>query len=331
MKLSLAQLLASVPQRTIHEAPDAFRVQAIPSAPRHYIGRNAAGQPCLLLGSVDHRLQAPVRLAGIEAMFGVACRISPTDDQTRDEVLTVVTCTAVGTQVQDYFVHVCETIVRIVGTTPSQGVIAEVVQRLIDLFQRLTSPSSRSVVGLIGELYVIFRSRDASLATLAWRSRMDNRFDFSIEDVRLEVKASSDRRRAHFLSADQCRPPEGTAGILASLFIETTGGGMSVEELIRAIETRLAGNDDLVLKIQETVAETLGASLLAALAMRFDDKLARTSLQFYDLDAVPGIRYNIPPEVSQVRFRSDLSHTPILSTRSANHQSQILQHLLPVS
>jgi hypothetical protein len=228
-------------------------------------------------------------------------------------VLTVVTCTAPELQIQEYFLHVCETIVRIVGPTPAQGRVVEVVQRLIDLFQRLTRPSSRSVLGLIGELYVIARSRDAAQAVRAWRSADDDRFDFTLKDLRLEVKASSERARVHYLSAEQCRPPPGTVGVLASLFIEITGGGMSVQELVRGIEGHLAASGDLVLKLQETVAETLGQSLPIALAIRFDERLARASLQLYDLATVPGIRENIPVGVTQVRFRSDLSRTPPLT------------------
>jgi len=313
VEVSFADLLAQVPEASGDEPPGTFRVQAIPSAPKHYIGRNAAGQPCILLGSASDRMQAPVRLAAIEARFGVACRISPAGGQTREEVLTVVTCTAPELQVQDYFLHICETIVRIVGPAPTQGQVVEVVQRLIDLFQRLTRPSSRSVLGLIGELYVIARSRDAAQAVRAWRSADDDRFDFALEDLRLEVKASSERTRIHYLSAEQCRPPPGTVGVLASLFVESTGGGMSVQELVRAIEGRLAASNDLVLKLQETVAETLGQALPVTLAMRFDERLARASLQLYDLAAVPGVRENIPVEVTQVRFRSDLSRTSTLT------------------
>ena len=40
---------------------------------------------------------------------------------------------------------------------------------------------------------------------------------------------------------------------------------------------------------------------------RFDDRLARASLRFYDLAMVPAIRDGVPPEVSGVHFRSDLT------------------------
>lgn len=253
----------------------------------------------------------------------------PAGGQAREEVLTVVTCTASEPQVQEYFLHVCETVVRIVGPIPTQSRIVEVVQRLIDLFQRITRPSSRSVVGLIGELYVIARSRDPAQAVRAWRSADNDHFDFALEDLRLEVKASSERVRAHYLSAEQCQPPPGTVGVLASLFIEITGGGMSVQELLRAIEARLAANSDLVLKLQEIVAETLGQALPVALHIRFDERLAQASLQLYDLATVPGIRENIPVEVTQVRFRADLSRTPTITPSVLADRDQRTVGVLP--
>jgi hypothetical protein len=136
--------------------------------------------------------------------------------------------------------------------------------------------------------------------------------------------------RAHFLSADQCRPPPGTIGILVSMFVETTGGGMSLQELLREIERRLAADSDLMLKVQETLAESLGEALPAALAMRFDERLAKASLQLYDLAVVPAVRDGIPSEVTQVRFRSDLSRTPTLPYADISRRSSDALGLLPV-
>lgn len=326
--VSLVELLSRVPSAGNGD-PSLFRVEPIPATPRHYVGRNAEGRPCMLLGSPADRLQAPIRLAAIEARFGVACRISPADGVAREEVLTVVTCTAPEPQVQAYFLHACETIVRIVGPNPSQHLVVEVVQRLVDLFQRVTRPSSRSVTGLVGELYVIALSRDAAAAVRAWRSADDDRFDFTLEDVRMEVKASGERTRAHYLSADQCQPPAGTVGLLASLFIESAGGGMSVQELVREIEGRLGSANDLLLKLQETVAESLGDGLPSAFQMRFDERSARASLQLYDLAVIPAIREGVPPEVTQVRFRSDLSRTPTLSAAAAGSRSPAAARIVP--
>lgn len=325
----LATLLDLVEPLSGDTGEGAFRVIAIPGYARHYVGRNTAGQPCFLLGSERGAFQAPVRLALLEARFGNLHRIHPVDGNEREEPLSVITCTSQDVQAQAYFLHVCETILRIVGEHPTLDAIVQSVQRLIEIFRRLSRPASRSLNGLVGELFLIAASRDPRGCVAAWRSTDMDRFDFSTGNVRLDVKASAERLRIHHLSAEQCQPPVGTVGLLASLFIEGSGGGQSLRELVAAIESALSGNDDLILKVQETVSETLGESLPSAMGARFDDRLALASLRFYDLAKVPAIRDGVPPEVSSVHFRSDLTRAECLSVTDLQCMSETALQFLP--
>ena len=326
---SLSDLLASIQPLARGADQNSFSVRSIPGYERHYVGRNSAGQPSLLLGSPPGAFQAPLRLALIEANFGNRHRIHPLNGEEREELLSVVTCTAHDAQAQAYFLHVCETILRIIGPTPSLHAIAQVVQRLVELFRRLSRPATRSLIGLLGELFVIAASRNVRACVAAWRSTTIDRFDFSTGNVRLDVKASSERLRAHHLSLEQCQPPAGTVGLLASLFVEGSGGGKSLRELLATIEAALSGDGDLTFKVQQTVAETLGESLPAAMNARFDDVLALTSLCFYDLATVPAIRDGIPPDVSQVHFRSDLSRAAPLSEDEVRAMSETAVEFMP--
>jgi hypothetical protein len=327
--VSLAELLASV-EPLAHGADEgSFRVRSIPGYERHYVGRNSTGHPSLLLGSAPGAFYAPVRLAMMDARFGNWHRIHLLDGDGREELLSVITCTSQDAQAQAYFLHVCGTILRIVGPNPVLHDIVQVVQRLIELFRRLSRPASRSLNGLLGELFLIAASRDVRAVVAAWRSTDMDRFDFSIGNVRLDVKASGERMRVHHLSAEQCRPPAGTVGLLASLFIEGSGGGQSLRELVAAVEAALDGNDDLILKVQETIAETLGDSLPMAMGARFDDRLALASLRFYDLAMVPAIRDGVPPGVSGVHFRSDLTRVEWLSEAGLQAMSETALHFVP--
>ncbi len=327
--VSLAELLALV-EPLAHGADEgSFRVHSIPGYERHYVGRNSTGHPSLLLGSAPGAFHAPVRLAMMEARFGNRHRIHPVDGDEREELLSVIICTSHDAQAQAYFLHVCGTILRIVGPNPALHDIVQVVQRLIELFRRLSRPASRSLNGLLGELFLIAASRDVRAAVAAWRSSDIDRFDFSIGNVRLDVKASGERLRVHHLSGEQCQPPAGTVGLLASLFIEGSGGGQSLRELVAAIEAALGSNDDLILKVQETIAETLGESLPTAMGARFDDRLARASLRFYNLATVPAIREGVPPEVSGVHFRSNLSQERPLDECDVRAMSDAALSFLP--
>ena len=323
----LSSIWTPVPSRPGGELR--FHVRPIPGTPTHFFGRDNNGLPCLLLAAHDTSAKAPIRLASIEVRFAVPCRVVLSDSKEAKETLTAVICTSLDPVVQRYFVHVCEIILVIVGAQPTLHQVVDAVHHLVDLFQRLTRPSSRSVVGLFGELYVIHVSASPATAVEAWRSASDDRFDFSINDIRLEVKASSTRQRAHSFSLEQCAPPPTTLGILLSLFVETSGGGLSLLELVQRVEHQLGGRVDLILKLQETVAEGLGAGVATAFAMRFDEDLARSSIRIYELGAIPAVRDSVPSEVSQIRFRSDVSRTPVANVADLVAKNPQVRCLLP--
>ena len=172
-----------------------------------------------------------------------------------------------------------------------------------------TQSSAASVIGLFGELYLIWRSADPVRTLAAWRIDEVARFDFSDGEFRLDVKAAGGRVRAHTCSYEQCNPPFGTTAVAASLFVERVAAGLSLRSLIEQIEAVVGQRADLALKLHEIVAATLGRSLGDALESTFDVPLADGSLLFFDLRDVPAIRESLPANVSDVHFRSDFSGT----------------------
>ncbi len=257
------------------------------------------------------------------------CHILDDDGRERTQILTSIVCRTTEDTIGSYFAHVAQTIVAIVGRSPSSKDVAQAVQRLMELFQNLSRPTGRSVLGLFAELLTIHMSNDPRVTLSAWRSTVDDRYDFSIADARVEVKSTSDRVRAHHFSREQCMPPDGTVGVLISVFVERSGGGLSVGELIERIETQLAGDPELIFKLQATLAETLGSATAEALLMRFDEQLARDSMRFYELAQVPAVRDELPMGVSQVRFRADVSQLVPANRRNIEYKSCTVRALLP--
>jgi hypothetical protein len=241
----------------------------------------------------------------------------------------VVRCRSVDAEIIRYFLSVAETLLRILGPNPSHAEIGDAVTRFAHIFKRLQSPATRSVSGLFGELFLIRQSRSPFRALAAWRLQDTSRFDFNAGSVRVDVKAAGGRQRIHTFSYDQCNPPSGTTAVVASLFVEQTAGGMSLRELIREIEVLVATNTELVLKLHDTVAETLGLTLREALSVRFDYRLAASSLQFFDLRSIPALRNEPPSGVSDIHFRSDLSGTPQADVRRLLENEPSLGDFLP--
>jgi hypothetical protein len=84
-----------------------------------------------------------------------------------------------------------------------------------------------------------------------------------------------------------------------------------------------------VLKLHVIVAGTLGTTLNESLGVRFDDRLADSSLQFFDLADIPAIRDNLQPGVSDVHFRSDLSAMKPTPVEAIIEREPAFEDMLP--
>ena len=295
----------------------------------HFFGRSSAGQACLLLATARDYVRTPVRLSSIEVSYAIPCNIALIDGSDQVRTLTAIVCTDTDRAIQRYFAHVCETLLRIVGKSPSLRSVVEAVNHLVDLFQKLSRPPRKSAIGLFAELLVISVASEPKTAVGAWRNDPDDRFDFATSDVRIEVKASGNRERAHNFSLEQCMPPSGTCGLLISLFVEPSGGGTSLLDLIQEIESQIQGDIDLMMKFQEIVTEGLGEQTHVALSMRFDVQVAKSSMRVYELDSVPKVPVPLPRSVSRVRFRSDISGMIPVDTMGLKAENGIVKAMLP--
>lgn len=290
------------------------------------VSLSIAGRPGLLLRTTLGGLRPPsIYLSGLDAHFGVTCRVAEGDSIPEECQISILECTA-GPDAMPLFFESAGTFLRLLGEAPTMSDAAVAVARFASIFSALSRPARQSVTGLIGELMLLLLASDPVRAIGCWRASPADRFDFVGQDARVECKATSTGLRLHSFSWDQCNPPEGPA-LVASLRVESAGGGASLRSLLERIELRLTAAPDAAARLRETVASTMGLSLPHALDTTFDEMLSRSSLQWFDLRDVPAIRGDLPPGVSGLRFVSDLSLCePVPVTRLEGTE---LQALLP--
>ena len=286
-----------------------FAVKPVAGHSTYFVGKDADARACILIATANERGRKPppIRLENLDAQFELACMIRDPEGLVREGLFTVVRCRSLETETIRYFLSVCRVIMGHLGNTPSRSSIAAAVRRIASIFQSIKIPPVRSLNGLFGELFMISRSRSPTRAVAAWRIDEASRYDFASGDVRIDVKSSATRARKHTFSYDQCNPPPGTEAVVLSMMVERIPGGLSLDRLIASIEERVAGDEDLVLKLHEVVASTLGTSLSESMQVTFDPRLAATSLEFFDLREIPAVRGPLPPSVSDVRFTVDMS------------------------
>jgi len=332
MGIELVEIFESIRAPAIEvPAKPVYAVIPVPGSTSYFLGKDAEALPCLLVATVDKpgRLQPPIRLESLDVQFDLACHVRKERAVDQQGTFTVIRCRSHDLETVRYFLSVCETILRILGDDPTRAGLSSVVQRLAAIFQKMQKAPTRSIDGLIGELYFLWRSANPVRALNAWRTDENARFDFSDGDVRIDVKATGRRSRVHTFSYDQCNPPPGTLAIVASLFIERAANGMTLQSLLGEIERMATAQADLVFKLHEVAVGTLGASLNESLSQRFDVRLADSSLSLFDLRDVPAIRGPLPVGVSDVHFRSDLSPLRALSIQALIDRDPVFWDLLP--
>ena len=127
-----------------------YAVSPVPGYPGYFIGKDNESHACLLIAVTDRngRPHAPIRLESLEVQFEVLSLIKA-GGETVEGTFTVLRCRSAEPEIVHYFLSVCETILRILGAQPTRAAIAGTVNRLALIFQRLQSPPSRPVNGLI--------------------------------------------------------------------------------------------------------------------------------------------------------------------------------------
>lgn len=307
-----------------------YAVLPVPSYQSYFVGKDRDSCACLLITTSDYsRRQPPIRLENLDAQFGLLCHIKKVHELDQEERFTVIRCRSRDPETVRYFFFICNAVLHIVGNRPLQHTVASAVHRLAAIFQKTQKPPARTVNGLFGELYLIYRSTNPVRTLTAWRTDETARFDFVEGDVCLDVKATTGRVRAHSFSYEQCNSSPNTLSIVASMFVERVSRGITLRTLIDDILAVVASDMDLALKLHEVTAATLGTSIKEAMELAFDVTLTDTSLRFFNLADVPSVRGPLPAGVSDVRFRSDLSALEDLSVQALIDLDPIFRDLLP--
>jgi hypothetical protein len=306
--VDLAALFRGVRESADASPTDRLAAVPIPGFPNHRVARTREGWPVLLLACRDRdyrNYSAPVRLENLSVQYAVPCRVSYSDGHAEEGNFTVVMCSASDSAVDRQFLAVAGLLVDALGSNPSRLDVTRNVEALVELFRVLSEPPRKTVQGLWAELFLIARSSHPAELVAAWHVQPEDRFDFSSGNQRIEVKAAAGRERHHHFSLEQLQSLPNADVVIASVFIERSGAGVSLHDLMDTIRSRLVDQPALSLRVEITVAASLGDHLRRSMDDAFDRQLAEESLHYYHQHDVPVIGA-VPPGVSHVHFRADL-------------------------
>lgn len=292
-----------------------FAASPIPGYLGHRIARDPQQRPALLLSVIEtpgKSAAPPIMLRHIEVQHDLNCHIKHASGEIEAARFTVVRCCSDNPLLQSMFLRVCLPVLQQLGPEASRSGVLDAVNRLVELFRSLEKPARQTIVGLWAELFVIEGSADPGLMVSAWHSAPSDLYDFNSGQQRLEVKASSCHARKHHFRFEQLRPPQGTSCLVASVFVDSAGRGISVTDLVESTIERL-DKVELQNRLHGIVFQSLGENWEAGVQERFDYEMARESLSFYSASQIPCICLPIPEGVSEIHFVSDLSSLDVVS------------------
>ena len=288
---------------------NSFSAKAILGYENHRIAKDFNDNPSLLIFISEKKQDffvANQNLFNIKVTHNVKCEIE-FDKKISNNNFSVVSYIGQNDDVKDIFLNTCQVLIKSLGKNPSNKKIKQTVDRFIELFKAIKEPPKKSIQGLWSELFLIEQSATPEKIILGWHSIPEEKFDFSFEKLRIEVKSSASESRTHHFSSAQLNPLNNTEIIVASILVSSNIAGCSINDLLNRINKKLANYPKQKEKLHLLVYSTLGLDIERVDQMKFNFEQAKKSLRFYQSNSIPKILdVNIPKEVSNLKFVSNL-------------------------
>jgi hypothetical protein len=288
---------------------DSFRVGSIPLIRNHRIGVTQNEQPVFFIKCVDSENVKSIdsNLEFISVQFNRICLLESDNDRI-EGVYSIISLKSDSIELQQYFLDVVYLIIKKISDTPLLKDLKIEVDKLINLFSKLSDPPVKTIQGLWAELLLIEQSSNPDYLVLSWHNSKFDKFDFNDGSDKLEVKSTSKSRRIHTFSNEQLCVNANL--IIVSVITVQTGIGMSIFDLIELIEYRIKDRE-LCFRLNEIIAQTLGKDFEKSFDVFYDYNLAVDSIRYYYSEDVPSINStSIPSQISNVKFDCDLTDVP---------------------
>lgn len=282
----------------------------VPNYPNFRIAIDHEGNPTLLLSVINKVKGSSLKnfkLKHLQLQQSVECKISEGGKECF-QTFTVITFTNSERNLQEYFLRISESLIKALEINPTQQQVIDSLNKFIEVFRSLSDIPTKTIQGLWSELFLIDSSQNSKVLLNYWHNIPEEKFDFNSGEERIEVKSNSNFERIHTFSSEQLNPPTKCKVLIASIFIRQNSTGKDIGQLIESISEKIEYDIELTNKLNRVVCATLGNALEQSVKLKFDYKVAQDSLRFYRCQDISKIEeINIPNEVSEVKYKSDLS------------------------
>jgi len=145
--------------------------------------------------------------------------------------------------------------------------------------------SEESLVGLLGELVVILRAESPENLVRYWHSNIDAYFDFSTDNLRIEVKTSKSNLRNHNFSSNQIGSGLDDKTFISSVILSPVEQGTTLSDLVELISSKLSKSQ--AAKLLNVVIGTLGVVPDSVKSIQIDLETTLKSIVYIPATSVP--------------------------------------------
>jgi len=289
-----------------------FIAKPIHGNPALRIAKDLNGSPALLISTTDD-----TNACEEEEIFYKHIVFSPkrncmikTDSTISEDTIALISCNSDDPHLREYFLRSLSGITSAISQNPSRKEVSAILDKLLELFRLMSSPSRNSIQGLWGEMLVIYLSVNSEKAIQAWHSNPDALYDFDDGYSAIEVKTVLGDNRCHHFSINQLNPPRKLKLAIASILLHEDSRGATVYDLLVRIADEKGVSSSALAKAHSLILSTLGKEWFDQKNNRFGVEDAIKSLKLFQHTLIPQITYPLPQGIKSVSFISDLSFLP---------------------
>jgi hypothetical protein len=262
-------------------------------------------------------------LKHLEVRYGLECEVIEAN-KVSNETLTVIKLIKPTDKELDVFADLISLLLNRVSTNPEIHEIVELIELIIEIFNPGQNISDSEIVGLWGELFLIHISNNPTGLINCWRTNSSDRFDFSDQNSRIEVKTTRGLRQ-HTFSYEQVSPHNDLTIVIASLVLVEDQNGFSASDLLQQIEKRVT-SQQAKRKLTSNTLRIIQGDLRSNQHLKFDMEIAGINLRYFTSNSIP--QPLLPPlGVSEVKFTSDLQLTSNIDLQQIQIQSLLFSYL----
>lgn len=252
--------------------------EQLPGKVGMWLAVDGRSYPSLLFSSQPSDTRNNIELRFVNVQFSRDCEIDVDGGGSASDIYTIVRLEENDPDLVRVFLRLLEEAFCGEAHAPcSNREISERILELANLFSQLEH-SAKDVVGLWGELQVIYQADSPEVLARCWCLDKKAKYDFVCDDFVLEAKTTLKPSRVHRFSLDQLRPHRQLEIYVASIQAVQAFSGSTVSELMDCI---LEAINDAELRM----------SFFSLCLLKGGEDIYKSSLKLQLLSAEAGIAF----------------------------------------